>query len=308
MENLKNVAVVGIDVGNLTTIVTCEEKTIIFESRVEIADELLKLGGTNEVISLGNEEYIIGQGSFEKDKYKYRKDNFIKLLFYGISKITDKDQIKLVTGIPAGQYATRKEEMKKVIEDNNSKIIEIYEDGQKTKRNIYIEEIVVVPESYGIKTLEIIKDLPTGKDTLIVDIGGGTTDIAEFGSGMKFQGGSSINKGLTDMYSKVRIHMEDALEYNIPLENVSSYVDGKKEFHADKEIIEHGILKFYKEWLNELKTYYEIKSYNVILAGGGSAKLYSNFRKEYPETLIVSDVRANAIGFKAIGKKMWQNI
>lgn len=304
MEN--NHVIVGIDIGNLTTIVSCEDRTIIFESRIEKADELLKLGGTGSLINYANEEYIVGKGIFEKDKYKFRKENFLKLLYFGIAKITDSDRVKLVTGIPAGNYSSRKDEMKAFIKENDSKIIEIYVDGEKVKRGIYIEEVMIVPEGYGIKNLDIVNELPIGRDTLIVDIGGGTTDWAEFDKDMRFLNGGSINNGLSDLYSKVRFCMEDALEYNIPLEQVKDYVDGNKEFQADKAIIENGISRFYREWINELKNYYELKRYNIILAGGGSSKVYNQFKKEYPETLIVSNIQANAVGFRAIGEKKWQ--
>ncbi len=309
MENYKNeYAIVGIDVGNLTTIVSCGEETLIYDSRIEKADELLKLGGIENLLRYSNEEFLIGKGIFEKNKFKFRKENFLKLLYFGIAKITDADTIKLVIGIPAGQYASRRDELKKLIEENNSKNVEIIKDGQKIVRSIYIEEVMIVPESYGIKTLSIINDIPHGQDTLIIDIGGGTTDIAKFDVDMRFLGGGSINNGLSDLYSEVRISMEDALEHNIPLEEVKDYLDLKKEFKADKTIIENGIIKFYKNWLNEISNYYILESHNLILAGGGSPKIYNHFKREYPEALIVSDVKANAIGFAAIGEKKWQKI
>ena len=70
----------------------------------------------------------------------------------------------------------------------------------------------------------------------------------------------------------------------------------------------NGINKFYKKWLNEINNYYVLESHNLILAGGGSSKVYNLFKKEFPEALIVSDVKANSIGFKAIGEKKWQKI
>lgn len=302
-NNYKNeYSIVGIDIGNLTTVVSCNDSEIIFESRVEEATELTKLGGLDNLLVYANEEYLVGKGFFEKNRFKFRKDNFLKLLYFGISKITDSDIIKLVAGIPAGQYASRKDELKKFIEENNSKSIEIIKDGEKIRRSIYIEEVYIVPESYGIKALDIVDNLPK-KDTLIIDVGGGTTDFAKFDIDMKFMGGGSINNGLSDLYSDVRIFMEDALEYNIPLEEVKDYLDMKKEFEADKSIIENGINKFYKKWLNEISNYYVLESHNLILAGGGASKLYNHFKKEYPEVLIVSDIKANAVGFKAIGQK-----
>lgn len=309
MENYRNeYAIVGIDIGNLTTIVSCEDKELIYDSRVEKADELLKLGGTENLLLYANEEYLIGKGIFEKNKFKFRKENFLKLLYFGIAKITEADTIKLVTGIPAGQYASRKDELKKFIEENNSKNVEVIKDGERITRSIYIEEVMIVPESYGIKTMNVVNDIPRGQDTLIIDIGGGTTDIAKFDVDMKFMDGGSINNGLSDLYSEVRVSMEDALEYNIPLEEVKDYLDLKKEFKADKSILENGINKFYKKWLNEISNYYVLESHNLILAGGGSSKIYSHFKKSYPEALIVSDVKANSIGFKAIGEKKWQKI
>ncbi len=299
--------VVGMDIGNLTTIATSGEKTRVFDSRVSETDDLAKLGDKDKLFMFDGKLYSIEKGDLEFNRFKYQKDNFIKLLYYGISKITDSDIVKIVIGIPAGEYSKRKDHLKEIIEKNNSREISVYdEDGNLKKRSIFIQEVVVIPESYSVKTLDIMESVSKDSELLVVDVGGGTTDIAQFDTDSNFKNGKSVYTGLVDLYKDVQEFIEDSLNARISLAEVKKYVDGDLKHHADPKAIDGYIEKFYRNLVNGIKSHFEIPRYNIILAGGGAEKIYPFFKKDYPHALILTDITANSVGFYAVGTKLWK--
>ena len=183
--------IVSIDVGNITTVGVSDDKNIVVESRLKEWSNLDELGA-NEIIEFDSKKYVVEQGQFENNLIKHDKENFLPLMFYTIAKVTDEERVKLVVGIPAGQYNTRKDELKEFIKENNFRKIKI---GNQI-RQIYIEDVLVVPESYGLKANGVMAQCEKGLKTLVVDIGGGTTDIAEFNEQGNFIGGESSKYGL----------------------------------------------------------------------------------------------------------------
>ena len=226
-------------------------------------------------------------------------------MFYAISKVTLEEKIKLVIGIPAGQYNTRKDELKEFIAENNFRKIKI---GNEI-RQIYIEEVLVVPESYGLKANGVMAQCEKGLKTLVIDIGGGTTDIAEFNEQGNFIDGESIKYGLLDIYRNTRKVLGNK-PYNLDID----LADSKKYFDGDLELLNKDtsykkdiMLQCIKTIVNELRGIYpNLSNSNIILTGGGAEKVYPTFKKLYEQTIPATDVKLNAKGFYRIGVKVWQ--
>lgn len=296
--------IVSIDVGNITTIGVSSDKTEIIESRLKKWSELDDLG-QNDVIEFENEKYVVEQGEFENNLIKHEKENFLPLMFYAISKVTEEDHINLVIGIPAGQYNDRKDELKEFIKENNFRKITV----NSIKRQIYIDNVLVVPESYGLKANGVMAQCEKGLDTLVIDIGGGTTDIAEFNESSNFVGGDSIKSGLLDLYRNARKVLSNK-PYNLDI----TLADAKKYFDGDKDLLNKDVsykqsimLESIKTIVNDLRGLYpNLSNSNLILTGGGAEKVYPTFKKLYPHTIPVTDIKANAKGFYKIGVKAWQ--
>ncbi len=102
------ISIASIDVGNITTIGVSGENNIVVESRLKEWSNLDELGA-NEVIEFEGKKYVVEQGQFENNLVKHEKENFLPLMFYTIAKVTEEEKVKLVIGIPAGQYNTRKD-------------------------------------------------------------------------------------------------------------------------------------------------------------------------------------------------------
>lgn len=293
-------AIVGLDYGNITTVAISKEATIVIESRVSEATDINRLG-QKEVFEFNGVEYVANSGHFENNQIKYKKDNFLSLVYYSIAKVTSSNSINLVTGIPAGQYNINKSEMIEFIKKNNSATVTI----EGLTRNIIINNVVVVPEGYSLKTFpNIVNECKKGLKTIIVDIGGGTTDIAELDEQFNFIGGDSIKYGLLDLYRSARKYINNTYNLNVSLEESRKYFDGELELIDENISYKSEILKeFIKALINELRgVYHNLSNINIILTGGGAKNVYPTFKLIYPLTIKVDDIKASAQGNYTIGE------
>ncbi len=299
-------SVVGTDIGNISTISTSDDNQIVIESRIKEFTNLNELG-SNEVFEYEGKKYVVEQGKFENNYIKHDKENFLQLLFYSIAKVAKEDRVKLVLGIPAGQYNQNRDKLKKFIMENNFKRITIGLSKDSITRNIFIDEVMICPESYGVKAIGAMKQCKANIKSLVIDIGGGTTDIAEFDEQGKFIDGESIETGLLDLYRNTRKVLNDEFGAKATLEEARKYFDGELELmNGDNEYKKPLLLDNMKSILNELRGLYpNMSQLNLILTGGGAKKGYSLFSKLYPQTIVVSDITANSRGFYNVGVKKW---
>lgn len=297
-------AKVGVDIGNITTVAVSESREIVIESRLARATEINKLG-SEDVFTFDGVEYIANTGKFENNAVKHEKENFVALMYYAIAKATNSNKIQLVAGIPAGQYNSRRKDLEEFIRTNSTKTIVL--DG--ITREITIDKVYVAPEGYALKVFSKVTNrcLP-GLKTLVIDIGGGTTDIAEFDENFRFTGGGSIKYGLLDLYREARMTINDTYNLNVSLEESKKYFDGElslinRDVSYKNELMKNCI----KTVVNELRGLYpNLSNLNLILTGGGAPKVYPTFKKLYDQTILVDDIKANAIGFYQIGVKKFE--
>lgn len=298
--------IIGLDLGNLTTTCIADNKMITFESRLKEFQDINNFSD-KDIFEIDNKKFIMEEGYFENNLIKHDKENFINLVYYAIGKVTDANAVKLVIGIPAGQYNYEKENLKNAILKENCKSIKI--NGEL--KVITIEDVFVVPEGYGIK-IEALQDLNNKNKTLIIDIGGGTTDIAEFDENNKFIGGKSIKTGLLDMYKAVVDILDSRYRLNTTLEDARKYFDGElvirnEKFEEETSYKKEVLKDMLKILLNDIRGIYKnISQYNIVLSGGGAKISNSTFVKIYPQTKAIEDITANAKGFRKVGVAKWQ--
>ena len=107
----KNTKIVGIDVGNLTTVAVSETKTFVCDSRVKKVESNLDDFNKNEKFTFEGEKYLADSGSFENDILKYTKENYLSLLYYSIAKVTNPDEnnVEIVLCLPMSQFKTKRD-------------------------------------------------------------------------------------------------------------------------------------------------------------------------------------------------------
>lgn len=298
--------IIGLDLGNLTTTCIGENKKITFESRLKEFQDIDNFSD-KDVFEIDNKKFVIEEGYFENNLIKHEKENFINLVYYSIGKVTDENSVKLVIGIPAGQYNYEKENLRNTILKQNCKSIKI----NGVLKVITIEDVFVVPEGYGIK-IEALQELNNKNKTLIIDIGGGTTDIAEFDENNKFIGGKSVKIGLLDMYKNIVDILDSKYRLNTTIEDARKYFDGElvvrnDKFEEEVSYKKEALTNMLKILINDIRGIYKnITQYNIVLSGGGAKISHSTFVKIYPQTKAIEDIAANAKGFRKVGVAKWQ--
>lgn len=303
--------IVGIDIGNLTSIGYSNLNEFIVESRVKEATRLDELGD-GEIFKFSSKVLVTNSGTFENDQVKFKKNNFLTLLNLAISKVTDRDNVYVVIGIPAGQYSDLRNEMRDFILSNNQNEVRLgssYDNLNKV-RDITIEDVFIAPEGYGLKTeTKVIEKCKESIKTYVLDIGGGTTDIAIFGPEFRFLTGDSIKFGLLDLYKETRKLINRKFNVSVSLEDAKKYLDGELKLLDDnfemkyrKSLIEKTTNNIISDFNLE---YPDAKTSNIILTGGGSKRMYELFKNKYPQAILVDDIELNARSFYKIGVKKW---
>lgn len=298
--------ILGLDIGNLTTVCVSENNEVVFESRLKPYQQLNRFSG-NDVFEIDNQKFIFEEGYFENNLIKHEKENFINLVYYAIAKTCDSNSIYLTIGVPAGQYNSERENIRRTLMQNSCKTVKL----NNKLRSITIEDVFVAPEGYGVK-VEALTNINNNSKTLVVDVGGGTTDAAEFDEKGRFIGGKSIKKGLIDLYKEVADTLDNEYRLSVSLEDARKYFDGELSVKNDnfEEVTEYkkeALLNLGKYLLNELRGMYtNLSQYNIILSGGGAKTLHPLFLKVYPQTKAITDIKANAKGFRKVGVAKWQ--
>lgn len=301
---------VGIDIGNITTVASCGKNKIVFESRLGEMTEYDDFGKA-KTIELLNETYVIEKGEFENREIKHEKDNYLHLLTYAIGNVVKRNNvlINLVVGIPASQFNTpAKESLEKKLKANKVLICKI--DGKK--RILQIGEIFIVPEGYGVKAIGGFKECRKNAETIVVDIGGGTTDLAFFSPEGKFLRGDTIDIGLLYLYEKTAENLKSLGLEKATKEVGKRYYDGELDYinkngEIEKSYKADALKTFLKKLINQFRgKTVNPEQANIILCGGGAKKVANNFKKFYPRAIIIEGVTVNAEGNEKVGVVKWE--
>ena len=297
---------IGIDLGN------CNLKT----SKKIIVPALITRGGnylisTGYEINFNGELFIIGEGDFDTNLNKLSKENLLPMLCLAAGLSTKEEFIRVVLGLPINQYRSNKNKMLEIIEEN--KILNFKLNG--LDRCICIEEASIFPEgvaTYYSLDIEKRKAL-VDQDLIILDIGGRTTDIALLKAGKKrsVAKSTSLDVGMINIYNDMINEINSLYTLGLNIEDAEGIlkngleVDGEKQDTSFiKNIVKNNIEKVFKE----LNISYPVRTSPLIVTGGGGKSFFKSLKKRYPTAQLVEDnLFSNAIGYKRVGDKLWQD-
>ena len=297
---------IGIDLGN------CNLKT----SKKIIVPALITRGGnylisTGYEINFNGELFIIGEGDYDTNLNKLSKENLLPMLCLAAGLSTKEEFIRVVLGLPINQYRSNKNKMLEIIEEN--KILNFKLNG--LDRCICIEEASIFPEgvaTYYSLDIEKRKSL-VDQDLIILDIGGRTTDIALLKSGKKrsVAKSTSLDVGMINIYNDMINEINSLYTLGLNIEDAEGIlkngleVDGEKQDTSFiKNIVKNNIEKVFKE----LNISYPVRTSPLLVTGGGGKSFFKSLKKRYPTAQLVEDnLFSNAIGYKRVGDKLWQD-
>ena len=280
--------IISLEIGNITTSVMSENGSFTFESRIAEAQDHHLLDNDREIFEVDNKKFVVEMGKFENNIYKYEKKNFVNIMKYAIGKVAKSGNVKVITSIPANQYNSFKDEMKHVMMSNNK--ISVIVDGEE--KNITIEELGILPEGYSVYKTTPKEFLVAGAKTIIIDIGGGTSELIFIDENGKFVNGDTVNTGLLDLFDIVQSDIQSKTKKLLPREDIRKYIDGELaviglEGYDFSSIVD----KFAGDLINSIKgKAADIDQCNVIVAGGGAKILKKEFNKDFTQALFNTDV------------------
>lgn len=282
------------DIGNFAT---KDNKGNIFESRVSSVGNILS--NKYEVI-LNDELYYLGEGSFDTEYRKIRKDSYLKLLFGILAMGSKETEVQLVLGLPLSQYKTDRTHLKELIMSNYFLTGSI--NGEET--SYIITDVEVYPEG--------IAGIPYDYEGIVVDIGGRTTDccLTYIDNGKrKIENPISIPTGTLKMYSKLIDNINSRYCLDLEISNAKRIikngliVDGRRE---DTRFIINIFKDYLEDLIRKLNVAYSIASNNICFTGGGSLELRKPIIKRIPHAIISDNaIFDNAKGFYEVGCRLW---
>ena len=297
---------IGIDLGN------CNLKT----SKKIIVPALITRGGnylisTGYEINFNGELFIIGEGDYDTNLNKLSKENLLPMLCLAAGLSTKEEFIRVVLGLPINQYRSNKNKMLEIIEEN--KILNFKLNG--LDRCICIEEASIFPAgvaTYYSLDIEKRKAL-VDQDLIILDIGGRTTDIALLKAGKKrsVAKSTSLDVGMINIYNDMINEINSLYTLGLNIEDAEGILKNGLEVDGDKQdtsfiknIVKNNIEKVFKE----LNISYPVRTSPLIVTGGGGKSFFKSLKKRYPTAQLVEDnLFSNAIGYKRVGDKLWQD-
>lgn len=298
--------VLGVDAGNYNFKTSAN---IIFRSVYEEHDykhELLN----DDVIMYGDRKYVIGKGDFDNTKIKSQKKNtiplFLNALYHSLGG-SEYATLNVVVGLPFIQHQN-----KKIVAETKQKYQGVFEfkyisNGVEKDILYHVNNAMVFPETLG--AFYSIEEDMEGRDILLIDIGGGTVNIALFVDG-EYADSTTIETGTIDILRSIAERASDGKEgAGFTEDDMIKYMkrgfikwDGEID---NMEYVDKILDKFAETIVNDIKgTFPKYKSYEVILSGGGVDLLKNHLAKLIDFEVITNHVFANANGFYNVGVDM----
>ena len=138
-------------------------------------------------------------------------------------------------------------------------------------------------------------------------------NIGVFRNDISFPLLTSIEKEVNGKFEKTDIFYKLTIKIKseIKIENAEDIIkngleiDGeKKDISFLKPIIKRNIEKVFKE----LNISYPARTAPILVTGGGGATFFNSIKKRYPNSeLVDNNLFSNAIGYKKVGEKLWQD-
>jgi plasmid segregation protein ParM len=299
-----NLLIIGVDLGNYAVKTSTKE---YFLSKIS---ETEKLTNKDLIIYNGRKLYI-GEGEFQTDWNKSKKENLLPFLFYALAQNSSETFFQVVLGLPIQQYKQNKEGLKETILANRVQNLLI----NGIERKIVITDLEVAPEGasvyYQLKDSQ--KALIGNKPLLIVDIGGRTTNISLFklkGSDRYIEAYKTIPVGMLNIYSDIVDAINEKFTQSYKLEDGEDILNNGLCLYGKEQnisFIQPLIKKQFDSIMKEINLNFNIDEGYILLTGGGSKILRQPFQNRLTN-LIISDepIYDNVLGFQKVGEALWQ--
>lgn len=272
---------ISADIGYNTTNFIGHSMEGSFSSTVK--EKIHELETAKYTVEYNNKTYLIGNDDgFTSTEQTRDKDIIFHICLYtaiaATMTSTIDNNVRVITGLPAQFFAEQKGSLIKALENRR-----VFMKLNGESRSFTITKVVVFPQSAGLFLYD--KSL-VERDTLVVDIGGGTLDIAYMSNG-QFKEGRTYPLGVNSTYdvllqelSKYGVNYSNRMKAEQIIADKSIFVEGR-DVNVEKDI--DNILNLRAgEIVNAVKQAFpEQSKYSRFVFIGGGALLLKNYLDEY---------------------------
>lgn len=253
--------------------------------------------GERKLLNYNGKDYVMELKSSFDNEFNKTKKNYIPNLLWAMNRSLPRgvDSVSIVLGIPVENLGT----VNKFKEELENKRFTFRVKGNE-KRSISIDKVAVVAE--GVSSFYTLPETERRNDTLIIDIGGRTTNVVSFKNG-RIEHKKQINRGMINYYEDV------ASKYNSKGECVNT--EDIKNL-IEKGIVDIDTVTFYKNELvkyifNQVKTKCNRDYYKIWFTGGGSIELKETILRLEPKANFMDNALfTNVNGNKRIALTQWR--
>lgn len=240
-------------------------------------------------LNFNNKNYIIGEptGQYIVDADKFSTEEGKELLkitslaaiglSYPEESVID---VNIVAGLPVAYYADQKADLEKLLKDLDGACIEINKIGKK--QVIKINKILILPQACGI----IIEKNKKNESSLVIDIGGGTWDVAQF-DGLKLVNKATYEKGMLVLNSAIAQNLNSKYYTTFEVSDIQNIIErgyftvkGVKKGVAEiEDYLNNEVRKISSTIARDFDT---TSIDNFYLIGGGAIQLKDYVKKQFP--------------------------
>lgn len=267
-----------------------------------IKEKMYELETAKYTVEYNNKTYLIGNyDGFTSTEQSRDKDIIFHICLYtaiaASMTSTIDNNVRVITGLPTQFFAEQKGSLIKALENRR-----VFMKLNGEDRSFTITKVVVFPQSAGLFLYD--KSL-VEKDTLVIDIGGGTLDIAYMSNG-QFKEGRTYPLGVNSTYD---VLLQELSKYGVSYSNrmkAEQIIADKTIFAEGRDIdvekdIDNVLSIRAGEIINAVKQAFpEQSKYSRFVFIGGGALLLKNYLSDY---MVLDDAQMiNVKTYNIIGK------
>ena len=313
---------VGLDLGNRKTKGSRynEEGELVLaniDNRVQATASIDK--ENSRVVEYNNKTLVVGVGDLNNNTYKHTRDFIMEQTLVMLNELYPNKhtlKVKIKTGIPADHFfnvsyvENLKEKFitKKWIE---YKVTDVNNVNNMVTKRVWIDDVVIGAEGYSA-FMTVGSRVGVRQKILIVDVGGGTTDLCSFAYQYETQSYKpvdvmTIDKGVIALTSEITNYMNDMESSDIHYDqidyllrnNIPTVEYGGQELVINDymHIIEPTVSKMINNITNKFG---HLNGYYIIGIGGGYDTFNAIANKYIKSSVEIDDTLkfyANCIGY-----------
>lgn len=254
----------------------------------------------NGLLEYRGRKYIIGQGRMGKQATKTENDNYFLLTLAGIAKelsyqrIEKTTHVELYAGVPLTMFGAERKAFREYLWHKEQLSFTF----EGVHYCFYLDKVKIYAQCYAA----ITNRMGDMNRLQCVDLGSWTMDVLSVKDKVPMDKDAyTYEVGLITAFERIKKEGLPKVHCEIPEEDITDYIKGNITSVNDEfiPIIEKGLQEYadnVEAKLREIKV--DLKNENIIYVGGGASVMKKFGRTKGMNIQYVTDVKANAIGYR----------